>query len=197
LIVEESGRDDWQAGKGDSRVSADEKVVVTLLPIPRDAVEHPSVAHRKTLEGLLGGFVAACVQEETLRKITLMIDGYDDDPRELYEIPEVCVWARDSVKQLPSLPFFLDDDSQYRFVGWLCGPASKSEIESSRFLERFNETKATCLGEAVMASHDFLVRAGASASQVYAFYFQNMKVSQQQALAAAISMPKGGSEGVQ
>ena len=84
-------------------------IVATLLPIPRDFVEHPSDITRDELDGIVGGFAARCVKEGMLRKITLSISGYDNDPRELYEIPEVCAWARDTVKLFPSMPLFLDE----------------------------------------------------------------------------------------
>jgi hypothetical protein len=118
-----------------------ENIVVIMLPIPRDAVEHPSDVTRDALERLVSGFAATCVKEGKLRKITFRISGYDNDPRKLYEIPDVCAWARDTIKFLPSLPFFLDDDSEYRFVAWLCGPVSRKEIESRQFQERFQETR--------------------------------------------------------
>ena len=157
-----------------SKIGDADKTVVTLLPIPRDAVEHPSAATRDELEKLAGGFAATCVQERKLRRITLTISGYDNDPRELYEIPEVCDWARHTIKFLPSLSFFLDDDSQYRLVGWLCGPVSRREVESRQFQERFQETMLRTIHESTMASSDFLERAGASRELISAFYVQEM-----------------------
>jgi len=155
-------------------MSTGEKIIVTMLPIPRDDIEHPSEVIRNALERLVGGFAATCVKEGKIRKITLTISGYDNDPRELYEIPEVCAWARYTIKLLPSLLFFLDDDSQYRFVGWLCGPVSRKEIESRQFQERFQETRTKRLVESTMASSQFLERAGATTQQISTFYLQDM-----------------------
>lgn len=144
-----------------------EKRVVTVLPIPRDAVEHPSDVTRDALERwLVGGFAATCVKEGRIHKITLTISGYISDPRELYEIPEVCAWARDTFKTLPSLWFFLNDDSQYRFVGWLCGPVAREYIQSRDFLQRFDNKRMECAVASTAASSDILERARASKEMV-------------------------------
>ena len=151
-----------------------EKRVVTVLPIPRDAIEHPSDVTRDALEKLVGGFAVTCVKEGRLHKITLTISGYDNDPRELYEIPEVCAWARDTFKSLPSLWFFLDEDSRYRFVGWLCGPVARKDIQSRDFLQRFDNKRMECAVASDAASSDFLERAGASKEMVSIFNFQEL-----------------------
>lgn len=39
----------------------------------------------------------------------LSISGYDDDPRELYEIPECCTWARWFVQQFRCPDLFGDE----------------------------------------------------------------------------------------
>ena len=151
-----------------------ERRIVTVLPIPRDAVEHVSDVTRDTLERIVGGFAATCVEERRLRKITLMISGYDSDPRELYEIPEVCAWARDAFKSLPSLWFFLDDASRDRFIGWLCGPVAQKDIQSPDFLQRLDTTREWIAVSSTAASSDFLERAGASKEMASTFYFQEL-----------------------
>jgi hypothetical protein len=145
-----------------------------VVKLPRDAVEHSSDANRAILENIFSGIASSCVKEGRLRKITLMISGYDNDPRELYEIPEVCDWARDAFKFLPSLWFFLDEDSQYAFIGWLCGPVAQKDIQSQDFLQRFNNRRMECASASIAASSDFLERAGASKQMVSAFYFQEL-----------------------
>jgi hypothetical protein len=152
-----------------------EGVVVTVLPIPRDAIEHPSEAAREEFEKNVARFAALCVKEGRLRKITLTISGYEDDPRELYEIPEVCDWARTTLELLPSLPFFLDGNSQYAFVGWLCGPVSRKESKTRQFANRFQETRKNCVSDAIAASSEFLERAGASKKMISAFYMMGVR----------------------
>ena len=149
-----------------------EKRAKTVVPIERDAVEHPSDVTRDNFERLVGGFAAMCVREGRLHKITLTISGYDSDPRELYEVPDVCAWARDTFKSLPSLWFFLDDDSQYAFSGWLCGPVARRDIQSRDFLQRLDNKRMECAGASIAASSGFLERAGASKVMVSNFYLQ-------------------------
>jgi len=66
----------------------------------------------------------------------LKITGYEDDPRELFEIPEVCNWARAIFESSPGLWFFLGKASQLHFLGWMCGPVLQdSSPEFSRLAE--------------------------------------------------------------
>ena len=112
-----------------------------IVRIPREAIEHPSDTNRSVVENIVSGIAGMCVQEKRLRKITMTISGYDKDPRELYEIPEVCAWAMETNRSQPSLWYFLDEDSQYRFIGWICGHASLNGIQSQEFLKRFDSQK--------------------------------------------------------
>jgi DNA-directed RNA polymerase subunit RPC12/RpoP len=145
-----------------------------IVRISREAVEHLSDTNRSVVENIVSGIAGMCVQEKRLRKITMTISGYDNDPRELYEIPEVCAWARETNKIMSGLWFFLDEDSQYRFVGWLCGPASLNGIQSSEFQKRFDAQKMECAVKSTAASADVLEKAGASKSLISQFYFQDM-----------------------
>jgi uncharacterized protein YbaR (Trm112 family)/DNA-directed RNA polymerase subunit RPC12/RpoP len=155
-----------------------------IVRIPREAVEHLSDTNRSVVENIISGIAGMCVQEKRLRKITMTISGYDNDPRELYEIPEVCAWARETNRSQPSLWYFLDEDSQYRFIGWICGPASLKDIQSQEFLNRFDSQKIECAVKSTAAFADILEKAGASKSLISQFYFQDMKQR-----AAAINEP--------
>jgi len=145
-----------------------------IVRIPRKAVEHPSDVNKSVDENILSGIAGMCVKEGHLRKITLTISGYDNDPRELYEIPEVCSWARETNKSSPGLWFFLDEDSQYRFIGWLCGPVTQKDIQSKEFQKRFDTQKMECSVKSTAASSDVLEKAGASKSMISQFYMQEM-----------------------
>ena len=48
---------------------------------------------------------------------------------------------RDSIELLPSPIFSLDDDSQYRPVGWLCGPVVRRGIESRPLPSGYAQTR--------------------------------------------------------
>jgi hypothetical protein len=107
-------------------------------------------------------------------KAELTISGYDDDPRELYEIPEVCQWAKWIVKEFPVLPFFLTDTALDRFVCWLCGPVSRKALTTPEFTKKFTDMRIECAGIAIAESSGFLVRLGADGPTVSKFYFQIM-----------------------
>jgi uncharacterized protein YbaR (Trm112 family) len=145
-----------------------------IVRIPREAVEHLSDVNRSVVENIVSGIAGMCVKERRLRKTTLMISGYDSDPRELYEIPEVCAWARETNKSQPGLWYFLDDNSQYAFIGWLCGPATRNEVLSTEFQQRFDAQKMECAVKSTAASADVLEKAGASKSVISQFYMQDL-----------------------
>jgi hypothetical protein len=43
-------------------------------------------------------------------KVDITIYGYDNDNRELYEIPEVVIWVQQIIENIEGLPFFLSTD---------------------------------------------------------------------------------------
>jgi len=75
----------------------------------------------------------ATVREGKIHLLEIAIDGYNADTRELYEIGEVCTWARRALEQLPGIWYFLTPDCQRRFIGWVCGPVSREDISSEAF----------------------------------------------------------------
>ena len=147
---------------------------VWQIRLNRLAIEEPTQENFATLEQAILGMVRTCVKKGLSLKVALSITGYGDDPRELYEIPEVCNWARGMVECMPSLWFFLDDESRDRLVGWLCGPVSRTEIESEEFLQRINEKHLECSTAAIAASSGVLETAGAPKSMISSFYFKEM-----------------------
>lgn len=151
------------------------KIVVSLFPILREEVECLSDANRQELETKVLEFATLCVLEGKLRKLTLTISGYDHDPRELFEIDEVCAWAKDVYRFLPGLWFFLDDAARDRFVGWLCGPFTHGDVETDDFLQRLDEKMMECMEYSVAASANILEKAGATKAMISAFYVQEMR----------------------
>lgn len=49
-------------------------------------------------------------------KVEVCIHGYDDDPRELFDIPEVMSWIRGIFKEIDSWGYFLDLDNTGQFM---------------------------------------------------------------------------------
>jgi len=145
---------------------------VAMLAIPRDAVEHPSETSQDELKKYINGISARCVKEKVMIWIALTISDYNNDPRELFEIPEVCRWARDTFNQLPGLWQFLDKASRDFFVVWLCGPLSHKETELPNFKTQLVSKTMTCSVEASNAFSEMLREAGASEELIKGFYSQ-------------------------
>ena len=149
------------------------KRVGLTLHVPRAYVEAPSSNyHRQELERLVRSFITQCVLVGVLQEIDLKIGGYISDRRELHEIPEVCSWARDTSRFMPSLWFFLDDESRQRFVGWLCGPFLPADLKSERFLARYRDVWQECGSDSTFAASAFLESTGANRELVSEFYRQ-------------------------
>jgi hypothetical protein len=105
-------------------------------------------------------------------RVELTISGYGTDPRELYEIPEVCDWARRTVRDVPVLPFFLTSVSLDRLAGWLCGPHSTTAFSDPKFPEKFQAARTACVVKAVAESSQFLARLGADNETLSRLYSQ-------------------------
>lgn len=45
-------------------------------------------------------------------KINLFFQGYDDDNREVFQIPEIRMWAKKLIRSIDSLGFFLNVDDK-------------------------------------------------------------------------------------
>jgi hypothetical protein len=147
---------------------------LTMLPVERRDIEHPSAAGREYVTESIADLARLWIAEGRPSRAMLTISGYDDDPRELYEIPEVCQWANRTLNEFPVLPFFLTDASLDPFVGWLCGPVSKHAITSPEFWKKFTDAKMRCYTKASAESSEYLMRMGADGPTISKFYFQIM-----------------------
>jgi hypothetical protein len=139
---------------------------VATLAIPRSSVEHPSETTRDELNKLVDEIATLCVKDGTIIKISPTIDGFNKDKRELFEIPEVCAWARDTLDQLPALFHFLTKASQDYFVVWSCGPMSRKDLASPKYQGLFAEKQARCNLAAWGAFTELLKKVGAEDFQI-------------------------------
>jgi len=141
-----------------------------MFPVERQDIEFPSIVSRQKLDQAIDGLARVWIAEDRPGRAELTISGYDNAPRELYEIPEVCGWANRVAIENPVLPFFLTGTSLDRFTGWLCGPVSKSELTTSEFQERFVQLKKTVFNKAVAESSAYFTRMGANPTTISKFY---------------------------
>ena len=70
------------------------------------------VAHLNVITNSIQSF------EEAYQKYVLLISGYDDDPRELYQIPEVVSFIKDLNSKLPFWLYFVNT-SDKKFFSWM------------------------------------------------------------------------------
>lgn len=113
-------------------------MVIHSISIDRQQIEmHPP--DTSSLENILKFLVEKAAKMNDIHLMNLTIGGYDFDSRELYEIPEVCRWARVTFKHLPGIWFFLTTDCQIRFIGWLCGPFKKEDVYTTSFQDQFEQ----------------------------------------------------------
>ena len=76
--------------------------------------------------------------EVAFQKYVLLISGYDDDPRELYQIPEVVSFIKDLNSKLPFWLYFVNT-SDKKFFSWmiacLCQAMSLDQDEETIYAD--------------------------------------------------------------
>jgi hypothetical protein len=71
------------------------------------------------------------LRDGALNRVEVTIGGYDDDPRSLYEVPEVRRWVRQVQKEWPDAPFWLTPASLWLWM--LClNPQMFSRLPDGR-----------------------------------------------------------------
>ena len=89
---------------------------------------------------LLHGGATGSLQsfEEAFQKYVLLISGYDDDHRELYQIPEVVSFIKDLNSKLPFWLYFVNT-SDKKFFSWmiacLCQAMSLDQDEDTIYAD--------------------------------------------------------------
>ena len=88
----------------------------TVLQIAQEAIQNCDTSEYVTLlhgaTGTLQSFT------EAFQKYVLLISGYDDDPRELYQIPEVVSFIKDPNSKLSFWLYFVNT-SDKKFFSWM------------------------------------------------------------------------------
>ena len=108
----------------------------TVLQIPQEAIQNCDTSEYVTLlhgaTGSLQSFEAA------FQKYVFLISGYDEDSRELYQIPEVVSFIKDLNSKLPFWLYFVNT-SDKRFFSWmiacLCQAMSLDQDEETIYAD--------------------------------------------------------------
>jgi len=88
----------------------------TVLQISQEAIQNCDTSEYVTLlHGATGSLQSF---ESAFQKYLFLISGYDDDPRELYQIPEVVSFIKDLNSKLPFWLYFVNT-SDKRFFSWM------------------------------------------------------------------------------
>ena len=95
----------------------------TILQIPQEAIQNCNTSE---YVALLHGATGSLKSFETaFQRYVFLISGYDDDPRELYQIPEVVSFIKDLNSKLPFWLYFVNTGDK-RFFSWMIEVDPKS-----------------------------------------------------------------------
>ena len=88
----------------------------TVLQIPQEAIQNCNTSeYVDLLHGITDSLQSF---EAAFQKYVFLISGYDDDPRELYQIPEVVSFIKDLNSKLPFWLYFVNT-SDKKFFSWM------------------------------------------------------------------------------
>ena len=87
-----------------------------VLQISQEAIQNCDTSEYVTmLHGATGSLQSF---EAAFQRYVFLISGYDDDPRELYQIPEVVSFIKDLNSKLPFWLYFVNTADK-RFFSWM------------------------------------------------------------------------------
>ena len=107
-----------------------------VLQISQEAIQNCDTSEYVTLlHGITGSLQSF---EEAFQKYVLLISGYDDDPRELYQIPEVVKFITDLNSKLPFWLYFVNTSDKRFFslmIACLCQAMSLDHDEDTIYAD--------------------------------------------------------------
>ena len=107
-----------------------------VLQISQEAIQNCDTSEYVTLlHGITGSLQSF---EVAFQRYVFLISGYDDDPRELYHIPEVVSFIKDLNSKLPFWLYFVNTGDK-RFFSWmiacLCRAMSLDQDEETIYAD--------------------------------------------------------------
>jgi len=114
-----------------------------VLQISQEAIQNCDTSEYVTLlHGITGSLhgITGSLQsfEAAFQRYVFLISGYDDDPRELYQIPEVVSFIKDLNSKLPFWLYFVNT-SDKKFFSWmiacLCQAMSLDQDEETIYAD--------------------------------------------------------------
>ena len=96
-------------------------------------------------------------------RVSLVFDGFNDDPRDLDQVPEVRAYVESFELAWPHLPLFLRPEDADQALYWmLAGGGRRSPGEAGRLLFGAGATMKTRAGRFVRETESRLARLGIS-----------------------------------
>lgn len=140
----------------------DSYVVITIM---RQSVEERYTA------GVVAQLMALTDTPERVRayreKVAVYVEGYDDDPRDLAEVPEVCEFFRDVTQQWPYWLWFLirELDQVRCLISYLAGAKRyQNAAGKTEFVVELNDVRRV-LSQLVRGSETFFQVHGITESE--------------------------------
>ena len=137
--------------------------IIIRLSVPRKEIETIPISPESMLRAI-DILAENAIKERRAYLLELKIGGYGDDKRELFEIPEVCQWARNAFTFAPAIWYFMNKAGQWHFLGWLCGPVAKSQANSPEFLEILDKQKMESVVNGITKGEELLRKHGADST---------------------------------
>lgn len=107
-------------------------------------------------------------QGNLANKVILEFQGYDHDPREVYEIPEIRKWVQKVYKQKPNIFYYLCDFSETMLISYLCLVDSKAVVSYGGRTKCEFEIKPRLITEIIINATNFLIHSGGDSTEVKA-----------------------------
>ena len=108
----------------------------TVLQISQEAIQNCDTSEYVTiLHGATGSLQSF---ESAFQRYVFLISGYDDDPRELYQIPEVVSFIKDLNSKLPFWLYFVNTSDKRFFlcmIACLCQAMSLDQDEETIYAD--------------------------------------------------------------
>jgi hypothetical protein len=127
-----------------------------VITVARQSVEEGDISFfRKKLQAFTATPKRIRANKE---KLCVMVEGYDSDPRELFEIPQVCAFFRVVTKQWPFWLWFLwRENNEVRNIVSLLAGGKRLQNAAGRpeFVIELSDVRRV-LSELVQASEAFL-----------------------------------------
>jgi len=106
------------------------------LQIPQETIQNCDTSEYVALLNVITNSIQSF--EEAYQKYVFLVSGYDDDQRELYQIPEVVSFIKDLNSKLPFWLYFVNT-SDKKFFSWmiacLCQAMSLDQDEETIYAD--------------------------------------------------------------